>query len=260
MRRKKHPVNGFPPKKYILLYHLLPAVARYSCFFGFFLHILYRKGRIAAMKKRYRIKMAAALVLAAGVVAAAGFGFEKSIGKAVEAEMNNICERTVSSAAALAAAKTPALSNVPEVIKNEDGRISMVSVPGAVLNEFSAAMSECVEEGIKSYSAEPVGIPLGSVVMAGMLAGKGPEIPVYMYPVSACRVSYSSEFSSTGINQSLFTLYVSVDIDMAARAGLFSRTVETSHKAAVCSVIIVGDVPDTYANMPSNSDFLNLLP
>ena len=103
-------------------------------------------------------------------------------------------------------------------------------------------------------------VPLGSVFFSKMFSGSGPDVNINVFTTASVSVEYESEFSAAGINQTIFTLYVKTNTDMRSRTGFFVNNINVERKTAVCNIIIVGRVPQTYANLLQGGDFLNLVP
>ena len=219
---------------------------------------MYQRG--GAVKTKNKIKLAAAFVLAVGMLVIFSFSLDKSIELASQAEMKNACEKIVGESISEATAKTPELCNVLETQKDDSGMITMVSVNSVILNDMSTKLTQCIQKRLNEMETSPLSFPAGNVFLARLFSGKGPEIKINVYPNPSGTVEYSSDFIHTGINQSMFTLYVTADIDIKIRVGLFTYSMNISRKAAVCNIIIVGKVPQTYANLMQGGDFLNLVP
>ena len=71
---------------------------------------------------------------------------------------------------------------------------------------------------------------------------------------------FSSEFISSGINQTLYRVNLRLIASVRLVMPGVSETVSVQAEAAIAESIIVGDVPEVYTNVASEEDMLNLIP
>ncbi len=200
-------------------------------------------------------------MLAIGFAAAAvSISLDKNIELGTEAELRNACAVLINDAIEKACAETPGLADIIDVEKDSDGTVSVVNVKSSVLNEFSLNAVAGLQEAINELENVQIYIPAGNIFLSRIFAGRGPMLRVSAYPLSSCELKYSSSFTEKGINQSLFSLYANVEMKAAARMGIYTHSFDVSRTVPVCEIIIVGRVPQTYANITDSGDFLNLVP
>ncbi|MDD7414158.1 MAG: sporulation protein YunB, partial [bacterium] len=79
-------------------------------------------------------------------------------------------------------------------------------------------------------------------------------------PVGSVTTAFATSFESAGINQTRheISLQASVLMRIIVPTGADSVTVDTL--VPIAESIIVGQVPSTYVNVPSDEDALNLVP
>ena len=103
-------------------------------------------------------------------------------------------------------------------------------------------------------------IPLGAALGVSLFSGAGPLINVSVVPVGSVTTAFATSFESAGINQTRheISLQASVLMRIIVPTGADSVTVDTL--VPIAESIIVGQVPSTYVNVPSDEDALNLVP
>ena len=132
--------------------------------------------------------------------------------------------------------------------KDAEGNITAITTDTVRVNALSTEIMLGVAEAAKNGRLD-VGIPLGDLLGAGVLQGRGPVIPVRAGMMTSSFVRFENDLESTGINQSRHTLKLvaSIEIDLLIPWGSLHTTVET--EIPVAETVIVGRVPSTYVNV-----------
>ena len=125
--------------------------------------------------------------------------------------------------------------------------ISMTSQSTAI----SASRSDCLLT-ILSPGCTISGSPLR--------AGRGPEMLVKVVPVGSVSSEFVTEFRTAGINQTRHKVYIRIRANMRIVIPTGAREVEVVAQVPVAETVIVGQVPQSYVNVDSTEDMLNLLP
>jgi len=128
------------------------------------------------------------------------------------------------------------------------------------LNILAALCAQEAQEHLDMAGAQGVDIPLGTITGIPLLSGHGPDIHVQFRPESNINGEIKSEFRSAGINQTLHRVSVRIVAYIAVVIPGHTFTVVADAEAPLVEVVIVGEVPDTYANAAQGSDVLNLVP
>ena len=85
-----------------------------------------------------------------------------------------------------------------------------------------------------------------------------PSIRVKIIPQGSVTVDYATEFESTGINQTRHRIYIIVNTDIKMIVPLVSENIRVTTNIPIAETIIVGDVPESFVNVPED-DMLELL-
>ena len=130
--------------------------------------------------------------------------------------------------------------------KDLDGRITALKTNMSEVNRLKTDLLNLINDEILAMDFDQLGIPIGSLVVPELFAGKGPEIPVRILTIRNSEASFFSEFSEAGINQTMQKLNMQVNIDVAV---LILGSVEEftiSSQVVVAETVIVGQVPDMF--------------
>ena len=90
--------------------------------------------------------------------------------------------------------------------------------------------------------------------------GMGPLILIRVTPVGAVGSDFRTEIEAAGINQVRYKAYIVLNAQMDIMVGTSRQNVQVSNEVLISDVILVGTVPEMYADLGNTKSFLNLLP
>ena len=76
------------------------------------------------------------------------------------------------------------------------------------INQFCATLSENITASLSDLPHEQVPVPFGAVFGSAFLSDKGPLIPFTIYPSGNVITDFESEFTSAGINQVNYKIWL----------------------------------------------------
>ena len=130
--------------------------------------------------------------------------------------------------------------------KDLNGRITALKTNMSEVNRLKTDILNIINDEILALDMSDLGIPVGSLFLPEVLAGKGPTIPVHILSIRNSDASFSSHFSEAGINQTLQQLIMEVSVDVAVLVLGETNSFTVSSQVVVAETIIVGDVPQTF--------------
>jgi sporulation protein YunB len=146
------------------------------------------------------------------------------------------------------------------VEKDAFGSVTLLQANTISMNRISTQTALTAQQYIADIGQQPIRISLGSATGNALLAGRGPEIKVNVIPVGAVSTEFITEFQSTGINQTRHKVYIRIRASMRIVIPTGAKEVEVLSQLPVAETVIVGAVPQSYVNVESTEDMLNLLP
>ena len=212
-------------------------------------------------RKRLRRTLAVSLALLL-----LGAGALIALERAIRPVLGELSETQVE-AKALAAMQEAILETLPSGdggallrVYAQDGRAYLLETDSARLNRLCADCALAAQERIRRLGEQGVSVPLGTAIGLSLLNGAGPKIRVRFTPDGTVHASCESHFTSAGINQTVHrvTLKLTATVRIVLPGG--ARTVTVTTEAPVSEDVIIGDVPDTYADMNDADEFMNLIP
>lgn len=140
---------------------------------------------------------------------------------------------------------------------DSSGRVTMLQANAVRMNELATVTALKAQASLESADAQSISIPLGAALGIPFLSGLGPRVQVRMVPVSAVSAAFSTEFESAGINQTRHKIYLSLHTTVRLVIPSGARQVSLGSQVLIAESIIVGEVPDSYVQVPDMGDALN---
>ena len=139
-------------------------------------------------------------------------------------------------------------SDLITVDKNSAGEIVLISTNSYKINEINRDITEKSEKYLKERLNNGVPIPLLAFTGIDIISGYGLIINYKSISISSVKCGFESTFSSVGINQTLHSIYLSVDCVLDVMFPLRNSKEKCSVKVLISESVIVGKVPEIYLN------------
>lgn len=130
--------------------------------------------------------------------------------------------------------------------KDLEGRITALKTNMSEVNRLKTDLLNIINDEILAMDSDHLGIPLGSMILPELFAGRGPSIPVQIITIRNSEAAFFSEFSQAGINQTLQKLYMQVSVDVAVLVLGKVDDFTVSSQVVIAETVIVGQVPDMF--------------
>ncbi len=138
------------------------------------------------------------------------------------------------------------------IVKRDSlGQITTLETNSVEVNKLQAMLSEAVNDELQKTTEQTVSIPLGTLTGIQLLSGKGPKIDFLASMYSHVGTDISNSFDTAGINQTRHQVIITFDISMTALLADYSTTVNVTNDVCIAETIIVGTVPQTFADINS---------
>ena len=202
----------------------------------------------------------AAVVLAACLVAYGLSNLNPIVVRMAEARARQLAVEAINQAAEEMMSPSLRYSDLVNVSTDEQGRVTMLSANTMMMNNLSSRAALTAQRNLAALADQGVSLPLGAALGIDIFSGAGPRFRVSVVPVGSVITRFETAFESAGINQTRheITLEVSTLMRIVIPAG--AKTVMMESTIPVAESIIVGQVPDTYLNVPNAQGILNLVP
>ena len=143
------------------------------------------------------------------------------------------------------AAVSESTGNFINVIYGEDG-ISAIETNVTGISRLRADSILNIRGEISDIDRMTLDIPLGNLAGGMLLTGRGFPVRIKLVPIGDVSGEIYSEFSETGINQTLHRIYLRVRVSMNMIVASDTVRLELADDILVAETVIVGRVPDAY--------------
>ncbi len=163
-------------------------------------------------------------------------------------EAHAVSSETVNSAVdALLSENMPAYSDLVSINYGENNAITGITTNIVKINLLKSRVSNAIDSAFKAKKKTTVRVPVGSASGIAFLSGFGPYINVDIGFSSSTQTDFTNIFESAGINQTQHSvmLEVKTTVMLVLSGKRITKTVNTAF--CVAQTVIVGSVPNIYA-------------
>lgn len=140
--------------------------------------------------------------------------------------------------------------NLVKQEKDQYGNITALETNMQLINQLQSSISKSVVNRVNPEMIADLRIPIGNAIGGALFSGRGPAFGVKILSVASVKTKFSDSFEDAGINQTRhkITLQVTADIELFV-PGTHSASTVVETDVVVCDIIIVGKVPNMYADI-----------
>ncbi len=220
---------------------------------------------VAKMKCPAKIRRARAVFFGALAVSLALFAWgvhnmSPILVSMAEARARQLAVEAMNQAIAEVLGSSVTYADLMRVTVDQQGRVSMIEANAMRMNDLASEAALAAQRNLDTLADQGVRLPLGAALGISLFSGSGPSIRVRVIPVGAVSTRFVTSFESAGINQTRHEISLEASVVMRIVIPTGADSVSVSTYVPVAESIIVGSVPDTYVNVPSAGDALNLVP
>lgn len=146
------------------------------------------------------------------------------------------------------------------VSTGEDGHVRLIQANTAEMNRLASHVTLLAQQRLEALEEQAISVPLGSALGVPIFAGSGPKIQVQILPVGAVIPRFDTEFQTAGINQTRHKVILTLTATVRLVIPTGSSTLQATTQMAVAESIVVGQVPDSFVDLNTDSDMLDLIP
>ena len=144
-------------------------------------------------------------------------------------------------------------------VMNNDGEVSMVTLNTDTVNRIGNEIAMEVNSDIHDGAAQTIRVSIGAMLRSKLLSQVTPAVKFDIMPVSVSEIGYKTEFEDAGINQTKYKVYIVINTEARVMAPFMAENIHVENTVLAAESVIVGGVPDTYANIPGDDipDFVS---
>jgi len=126
----------------------------------------------------------------------------------------------------------------------EDGRVTSLTANTILINDIVRNISQSLLETLSRPVTERISVPIGTLLGFDWLANIGPSYRVRILPIGAANVDYHTSFTSAGINQINFQVWLIVTAQMQIVNPLQTREITVERSVPLVNTVFAGEIPD----------------
>ena len=130
-----------------------------------------------------------------------------------------------------------------DIGEKEEGRIAYIKAEVPNINIYALMLSEEIQDKIKNLKKDKILLPIGCITEKNILSASGPKIGYTILPIGKALVQPRSVFSEAGINQTIYKLFMDIEIDVKIICPLLKKNSYIKRTVLISETIIIGEVP-----------------
>jgi sporulation protein YunB len=207
--------------------------------------------------KKLLIILILLVLVIVGVLSLIDYGIRPAVLSLAEARLKNMAVKQMNMAF-LESDTDVKYDDLVSVVQDGQGNVTVIQANTIQMNHLAAAMAEKAQQKLATLSMQTIYVPLGTAIGGQLLSGMGPDIPVNVIPAGSVSTEFTSEFESTGINQTRHRILLILHANISLILSGSSKNVAVSVQFPISETVIVGKVPDSYLNVQSLEEGMNL--
>jgi sporulation protein YunB len=126
------------------------------------------------------------------------------------------------------------------------GKITSLTSDMIQINTLASSIALTAQGELDILATDGLDVPIGTFTGLPILTGKGRNINIGVIPIGSISTSFTSEFTSAGINQTRHRIVLTVHSTVHLVLPLHNRAVHAEIQVMLCESIIIGEVPEFF--------------
>ena len=135
------------------------------------------------------------------------------------------------------------------LVKDKEGKIVSIQANIAIINKIISQISLKIQDKIDNTPNRDIYIRLGSFTGIKLLSGRGPKVPIRISSIGNINTEDMSEFTSTGINQSIHRIFTNITCKIEVLTPFNTISNEIEEKIILAENVIIGNIPENYLDI-----------
>lgn len=135
------------------------------------------------------------------------------------------------------------------LVKDKEGKIVSMQANIAIINKIISQISLKIQDKIDNTPNRDIYIRLGSFTGIKLLSGRGPKVPIRISSIGNIKTEVMSEFTSTGINQSIHRIFTNITCKIEVLTPFNTISNEIEEKIILAENVIIGNIPENYLDI-----------
>ncbi len=149
----------------------------------------------------------------------------------------------------LLATKNLKSSDLYTSVYNQNGDLLQININTLLINDICNTLSENIATEFITNKSDVIQVPILSLYNINIPSSVTPVLTSPIIPIGNVDVTYETSFTTAGINQTKFELWLTINCQLQTANPLTKEVFYENRKVPLISTIINGNVP-TYLNNP----------
>ena len=123
---------------------------------------------------------------------------------------------------------------------------SNTSLINGMVSGFAGKLAKRYEE----MEPREIAVSYGTLLGSKLLSQTNLDFNIKVLPLSVTGYDFETEFEGQGINQTKYKIYITLDSSVRVLQPFAADTINIKSKVLIAEVVIVGEVPGSYVNVP----------
>ena len=145
-------------------------------------------------------------------------------------------------------------SGFVRVNTSASGQTSYIETDTISINEFKGKVTNKIIENLKKQKEKHVSFKILNMLGNTYWMNKGPSVKITVFPIGNVKTDLISKFSQAGVNQTMHELIMTAELEARVIFPLGSIKKQGKANIPISNTVIVGEVPDSYVNVTSDSE------
>ena len=133
--------------------------------------------------------------------------------------------------------------------KDTDGGITAIETDISKVNSLKSEISAEVMKAMSELNTQQLVIPVGTLFGGELFTGRGPKLPLKLMISNSVLSEFKNNFDEAGINQTRHEIMLELTADIYVVLPGYKTSAQVKTNISVAETIIVGKVPNTYADL-----------
>ena len=126
----------------------------------------------------------------------------------------------------------------------------MVQSNTSLINKLVSSFASSMQKKYDAAEPQEIELSYGTLLGSKLLSQIDLNVNIRILPLSVAKCDFETEFESQGINQTKYKIYIIIESNVRVLEPFSSSSFKVKNKMLVAEVVIVGEVPDSYVNVP----------
>ena len=120
------------------------------------------------------------------------------------------------------------------------------SINTVLINQICAQLAVDITDLLAEQRREVISVPIGMAAGIDIIAALGPAINVTVVPMGNALVDFETSFTSVGINQVNFQVWLNIESTIGLVTPLQNRRITMTRRVALVDTVYSGEIPHFY--------------